>query len=255
VRPRRRPIAAMSASIGRGQGKNMQDAASLDRTALLHEAASNSWFHTIDFGGGEQSVGNKTSSLISAEADAVFGPINLAGRTVLDVGTWDGFFSFEAKRRGALRVLATDHYIWTVHQYARRNFEIARQLTGLDVDDRVIDVPSLSVEEVGHFDYVLFLGVFYHLLDPIRALEAISRIATKGVIVETHLALNFLPWPAMRFYPSNELARDGSNWWGPNRACVTGLLRQSGFDKVDFRPHPKRRFSRGIFHAYKTSAC
>jgi tRNA (mo5U34)-methyltransferase len=35
-------------------------------------------------------------------------PADLSGKTVLDVGAWDGFFSFEFERRCAKRVLAID---------------------------------------------------------------------------------------------------------------------------------------------------
>ena len=224
----------------------------LDRGALIREAELNTWWHSIDLGHGIEIQGKKSKSLILAESDAIFGPLDLTGCSVLDVGAWDGFFSFEAKRRGASRVLATDQHIWTVHPHARRNFEIARQLTGLPIDDQFLDVHELTADRVGQFDYVLFLGVFYHLVDPIRAIQELSRIARKGIIIETHMALNWLPWPAMRFYPSTEKSGDPTNWWGPNRACVMGLLRQAGFNKVAFRWHPRRPFLRGIFHAYKS---
>ena len=39
-------------------------------------------------------------------------PASLAGASVLDIGAWDGFFSFEAERRGAARVVAADYYRW-----------------------------------------------------------------------------------------------------------------------------------------------
>jgi tRNA (mo5U34)-methyltransferase len=42
-------------------------------------------------------------------------PEDLTGKSVLDVGAWDGFFSFECERRGAARVLAIDTYAWDVH--------------------------------------------------------------------------------------------------------------------------------------------
>ena len=35
-------------------------------------------------------------------------PDDLTGWTVLDIGAWHGFFSFECERRGADRVLAVD---------------------------------------------------------------------------------------------------------------------------------------------------
>src|SRR6266436_2822961 len=39
-------------------------------------------------------------------------PQDLTGKTVLDIGAWDGYFSFEFERRGAKRVLAIDSYSW-----------------------------------------------------------------------------------------------------------------------------------------------
>jgi len=37
-------------------------------------------------------------------------PADLTGKSVLDIGAWDGFFSFEFERRGAKRVLADDSF-------------------------------------------------------------------------------------------------------------------------------------------------
>ena len=39
-------------------------------------------------------------------------PADLSGQSVLDIGAWDGFFSFESERRGANRVLAVDSFCW-----------------------------------------------------------------------------------------------------------------------------------------------
>ena len=54
----------------------------------------------------------------------------------------------------------------------------------------------------------------------------------------------------MVFYPGRELANDPTNWWGPNSACVTAMLRDSGFARVEYQQHP-RYPDRGIFHAYR----
>ena len=67
------------------------------------------WYHTIDLGQGIVTRGVHDTPLRLARLDL---PLSFAGRTVLDVGAWDGFFSFEAERRGASRVVATDHYSW-----------------------------------------------------------------------------------------------------------------------------------------------
>ncbi len=64
------------------------------------------WYHTIDLGRGIVTNGIDNTPLRLARLDL---PSSFAGRSVLDIGAWDGFFSFEAERRGASRVVATDY--------------------------------------------------------------------------------------------------------------------------------------------------
>ena len=37
-----------------------------------------------------------------------------------------------------------------------------------------------------------------------------------------------------RFFEKNELNNDYSNWWAPNKNCVEGMLRCTGFEQVEF---------------------
>jgi tRNA (mo5U34)-methyltransferase len=77
---------------------------------LPPEVAAIRWFHSIDLGNGVRTPGvDRTAQKLKR----LTLPASLSGKTVLDVGAWDGFFSFEAERRGAKRVLATDHYCWS----------------------------------------------------------------------------------------------------------------------------------------------
>ena len=80
--------------------------------------------------------------------------------TVLDIGSWDGFFAFEAERRGASRVLATDSFCWNGDGWGTKDGSIARKVFNSKVEDLEIDVLELSPEKVGTFDLVLCLGVF-----------------------------------------------------------------------------------------------
>ena len=73
--------------------------------------APEAWFHSHVFPDGEAVRGEKPIEVLRKEADVVFRH-GVAGKSVLDIGAWDGWFSFEAERRGASRVLATDHYCW-----------------------------------------------------------------------------------------------------------------------------------------------
>ena len=102
---------------------------------LASRVAQYHWHHSIDLGDGVVTKGAKPPHVINAEADVIFDRLDLAGRSVLDVGAWNGFFSFEAKRRGAARVLATDSYRWSLPEFRGRElFELVREALGIDVE-------------------------------------------------------------------------------------------------------------------------
>jgi tRNA (mo5U34)-methyltransferase len=211
------------------------------------------WHHSIDLGGGVVTAGNKSLSNCAGEANLIFDRVDLSGRTVLDVGAWNGFFSFEAKRRGASRVLATDSYCWSHPRIrGREAFDLARSALGVDVDAREIDVANLSVEAVGEFDVVLYLGIFYHRYDAIEALARVAGLAKHVLIVETHLDLRDIDVPAMAFYPGTELNNDPTNWWGPNEHCMQALLLGHGFNEIEISAHPAGH-NRAIFHAWRST--
>jgi tRNA (mo5U34)-methyltransferase len=220
---------------------------------LQSRVAALPWHHSIDLGGGVVTPGNKSAALCNDEAALIFDRVDLSGRSVLDIGAWNGFFSFEAKRRGASRVLATDSYCWShPHIRGRETFEIARSALGLEIDAREIDVIDLSAETVGKFDVVLYLGVFYHRYDAVEALARVAALATQLLIVETHLELRDVPVPAMAFFPGCELANDPTNWWGPNEQCIKDLLLGHGFEEIEMTTHPMGH-NRAIFHAWRES--
>jgi len=211
------------------------------------------WHHSIDLGGGVVTAGNKSLSNCAGEASLIFDRVDLSGRTVLDIGAWNGFFSFEAKRRGASRVLATDSYCWSDPRIrGREAFDLARSALGVDVEAREIDVADLSAETVGEFDVVLYLGVFYHRYDAIEALAKVAGLAQHVLIVETHLDLRDIDVPAMAFYPGSELNNDPTNWWGPNEHCVRDLLLGLGFAEIEVALHPSGP-TRAIFHAWRST--
>ena len=135
----------------------------------------------------------------------------------MDIGAWDGFFSFEAEHRGAKKVLATDSFCWGGSVYGTKDgFELARKALNSQVEDITIDVNEITPEKIGVFDLVLFLGVLYHMRHPLLALERVSSVAEKQLILETQVDLLQCRYPAMRFYPGSELKNDPTNWWGPN---------------------------------------
>lgn len=206
-----------------------------------------SWHHEIDFGDGIRSNGNTKINVLRAQANYYYADDIVRGRSVLDVGCWDGFNSFEAARRGASRVLATDHFAWSHECWGNRAaFDLARSCLAPSVEVMDADLDELTLERVGPFDIVLFAGVFYHLRHPFAALEKVACLAREYLIVETHVDGADIGRPAMIFYPGKELADDHTNWWGPNNLCVEAMLRDLGFSEVQTLAHPMHR-NRSIF--------
>ena len=202
---------------------------------LRAEVATREWFHTIDLGNGIRTPGRKDTI---AEVD-VFHLPEVAGRTVLDVGAYDGFYSFEAEKRGAARVLATDDWVWNwPGSDARRNFDLAHEVLGSRVETQVVSVESLTPEAIGGtFDVVLFLGVLYHAPDPIGYLKRVRSVTADIAVIETAVDLLDIPVPAAAYYPGAALGGDGSNHFGPNPLCVHGWLMEAGFSRVvEFEP-------------------
>jgi|KBSSwiStaDraftv2_1062776.scaffolds.fasta_scaffold1013240_1 tRNA (mo5U34)-methyltransferase len=234
-------------------------------TELAEKIGRYDWFHTIDFGNGVVSRGHCTAEVLRAKADCYFS-VSPKGKTVLDIGCWDGYFSLEALRRGAARVLATDHYVWHSH-WNRGSFNLVHERLAPELEVRDIDVFDISPSTVGRFDFVLFTGVLYHTRHPLLALENAASVCTDVLVVETVLDAIKVPQPAMVFYPGSELKQDPSNWWGPNQLCVEAMLRDVGFANIAFIPTPiPRKWTvfdrikqnpaitpRGVFHARRGS--
>jgi tRNA (mo5U34)-methyltransferase len=208
------------------------------------------WFHSIDLGNGLITPGAKSAETLQAEAEVAF-TYPVAGRSVLDIGAWDGFFSFEAERRGASRVLATDEFCWVGGGWGKKaSFDFARRALQSHVEDMIIDPMDLSPERVGVFDVSLFLGVLYHLKHPLYVLERVAEVTRGLLVLETHVDMTDVEHPAAAFYPGKELGGDDTNWWGPNIPAVIGMLKTAGFGRVEHRPCPIQP-NRSFFHAWK----
>lgn len=218
-----------------------------ERNALRARVNAHRWFHQIDFGDGIVSPGVIPLEILRGMADIFFGN-GIKGKTVLDIGCWDGFLSIEAARRGAARVLAIDHFAWSNQCWGQRAaFDLARSTLAPTIEVMDIDLADLNVERIGTFDIVLFAGVLYHLKHPLLTLDQLAPLAKETFILETHLDAREETRPAMIFYPGSELNNDSTNWWGPNRACVEAMLRTVGFSAIQYVRHPGSPRGRGIF--------
>ena len=99
------------------------------------------WFHSVELPHGVVTPGQGPRAYIDAAADIYFA-MGVTGRTVLDVGAWDGAFSFEAERRGAVDVLAVDDLAWRPASWTsgRVGFELCHEALGSKVRTRTLDL-------------------------------------------------------------------------------------------------------------------
>jgi tRNA (mo5U34)-methyltransferase len=143
------------------------------------------WYHEFDFGSGLHAE-PKTPDAQSHRAlwrfiEGQLDLLDFAGKTVLDIGCWDGYWSFYAERRRAQRVLATDD---TSQNWAgEAGFALAHELLESSVDfDLQRSVYDLDV--LGDtFDIILCLGIYYHLFDPFFAFSQIRHRCHEKTIV------------------------------------------------------------------------
>jgi 2-polyprenyl-3-methyl-5-hydroxy-6-metoxy-1,4-benzoquinol methylase len=113
-------------------------------------------------------------------ADLILGS-TLEGKSVLDVGTYYGFFPAEAIRRGASRAVGieADH----------ERYDIARRIA--ELNGRTYEIHHARVEDLSlgeRFDLVLFLNVLHHVTDPVCVMRNLVQHCKGLLIVEFCLA-------------------------------------------------------------------
>lgn len=203
-------------------------------------------FHSpIDFGGGVIAKPWHVQRRFRRRLRLMQIPEDLSGKTVLDIGAWDGYFSFEFERRGAKRVLAIDTFAWQT----RRGYEaflLAHEHFNSRVEHQRLDVHDLDPGLVGKFDVVFCAGVLYHLRYPLFALEKIRSVTAGVLLLETSSLIPAFheSTPLVTFFPGDEMADQFATCHGgyATRAWLSGALRAAGFRRHEFIYTPSWRY-------------
>jgi tRNA (mo5U34)-methyltransferase len=141
------------------------------------------WYHEFEFPGGLR-ASSRTADVadhrrVWAHIRGELDKIDFAGKTVLDLGCWDGYWSFYAEKRGAKRVLATDDS--SQNWAGNEGLHLAKELLGSSVEIRT-DVSVYDLTGLDRFDIVLCLGIYYHLIDPLYAFAQVRHCCHEGSI-------------------------------------------------------------------------
>jgi tRNA (mo5U34)-methyltransferase len=195
------------------------------------ELADKGWYHSFELPDGTRFEGHNTLEILRDRYARFPLPADLNGRRVLDIGAWDGWFSFEAERRGA--------DVTAIDCVEIANFLRIHKTLGSKVSYRILDFYDLPEAGLGQFDFVFFLGVLYHLKHPLLALEMVCALTTDTAIIESFVT-DGETWrehrdeiPTLEFYETDELGNQLDNWFGPSVSCLMAMCRAAGFARVE----------------------
>ena len=194
-------------------------------------------YHTIELPDGSVLPGLQTVEHLRWRLNLFGLPEDLRGKRVLDIGAWDGWFSFECERRGA-QVVAVDCV-------ALNTFLEAKELLNSRVEYLTLDVAELSAAKLGTFDIVLFFGVLYHLRHPLLGLEKVVELCTDVALIESYvIASEARTIPAViEFYERTELGGQIDNWCGPSPEGLLAMCRSAGFATAELKDVTNQRAS------------
>jgi tRNA (mo5U34)-methyltransferase len=190
------------------------------------------WWHSFELPDGTAIAGVNSLDAQKTRIARFPIPADLTGKRVLDIGAWDGWFTFEMERRGA-EVVAID-------RWDNPRFREMHAALGSRAEYRQMNVYDLSPAKLGRFDIVLFLGVLYHLKHPLLALERVCSVTKDFAAFESFaLTDRFLPglqveqYPLLQFFERDDFGGQFDNWFAATPKCLLGMCRTAGFARAE----------------------
>ena len=213
------------------------------------------WFHTFSLERSDQLYTPGVARNHRYRIPAL--PEDFSGMSVLDVGTFDGFYAFLAEARGARRVVAVDNEQyrawvrarWGVELEGGEGFTAIRELLHSTVEYRRLNAFDLDqLEET--FDFILCFGILHRVDDPMGLLNVLRRcLSAEGrLLLETYgSADRTLDAPAAihAYEPGEVYARDDFVYWGFTPAGLDAMACHAdfeGFELIDapvIHGHPR----------------
>ncbi len=194
------------------------------------------------------------------------GGVNVAGKSVLDVGTATGFLSFEAEKRGAARVLSfdmsdarqqaflpfkdkpyyrdperwTEQYGAEIEQW-KNAYWLCHRLLDSKAEVYYGNIYNLPAE-LGQFDVAIVGSVLEHLSDQIAALASIARLTRETIVIVSPLLQTDERIARFEALASNPDA--DFTWWTYSLGVYREVFGMLGFSITNVT-HAKYRYLHG----------
>lgn len=207
-------------------------------------AAVQAWNHNYSLPHGvETRPGTQVShgkNLVKLERlKPLFEVIGLRGKSVLDVGCNEGFFSLHMAGEGA-RVLGIDI---DEHRISKARYVQTLLGEGKDVRFDSLDIYSREFKALDRFDLCLCLGFIHRVPDPFSAIAALGDRA--DMIIFEWKALKFGPHDEAFAYfspkPVDQADYYGTEYWLLSYAALERILQRIGFTHFHRIDDPRQR--------------
>lgn len=202
------------------------------------------WYHSFP------ELGISGSNILKEDEDFILSaiPTNLTGKTVLDLASFDGFYSYQASKRGAKVVVALDNGVGEeilegpgfesgslkFSNPENRQRALVNQIQKYNFLNSNIHFVPLNVEDMDklvlNFDIIFCFGIFYHVKDIYGLFEKCYKKCNEMTIIEGAICEDKIFRGAVMAQPF-EVHGDPTNFWFPSPENIYTILTRVGFKK------------------------
>ena len=157
----------------------------------------------------------------------------LAGRTVADIGSNNGYYMFKMAHHNPKLVVGFEPYLQ--HYFA---FQTLNSLAGLpNLHTELLGVEHLGLYE-NSFDVIFLMGILYHRISPIECLRELKKaMRPNGTLIVESQAIPGEETIAL--FPEKTYAKAPGTWFVPTANCLANWMTRAGFKDVKiFCSHP-----------------
>lgn len=179
-------------------------------------------------------IGQQPNDVQSFVADII--PTDLTGKTVLDLGAWDGYYSFLAAQYNADVVVALDNMQGEIKDFKggprtlyNKYYYVSKKSGLLNV--HFIPMDALDIDKIKmNFDIIFCFGLYYHVSDPIGLFKKCYDKCNEMLLIEGYVINK--EEPTAYIFDEKELNNDPTNYWGFTTNALIKILKRIGFKKV-----------------------